>query len=280
VSWLLAGAVCDTLGWRTAFLVPGVFVLPVALAFFFLLRDSPDEVGLPVVRDDVRPRAAPRNDSVEITAASPGEESTGRLLAMTLSNPVLWILAFSSFVLNAIRYSFMNWSVQYMADFHGRSIRNSVYTALMIPLFGSLGAVSAGWASDRLFGRRRAPVCVLMLVGVAATCAAMTAVAPDDWATTTVLMGVAGFMIYGPDMLVSGVATVDLSYPKGASMATGLTMSLGALGAIFAGAGVGYLNDLTHGNWSVIFWTLAALSVIPAVLMAFIWNARPRAVRS
>lgn len=129
-----------------------------------------------------------------------------------------------------------------MAEFHGRSIQDSVLTAIMIPLAGSLGAVSAGWASDALFGRRRAPVCVVMLLGVAATCWAMTLVPQGDWLAATALLGLAGFMIYGPDVLVAGAATVDLSHPKAASIATGFAMCVGALGAIFSGAGVGYLK--------------------------------------
>ena len=92
----------------------------------------------------------------------------------------------------------------------------------------------------------------------------------------TVLLGLAGFMIYGPDMLMSGAATVDLSHPKAGSIATGLTMCLGALGAIFSGAGIGYLKDLGHGNWSLIFWVLAAMPLLPAALMTSIWNARPK----
>jgi OPA family sugar phosphate sensor protein UhpC-like MFS transporter len=189
---------------------------------------------------------------------------------------MLWILAVGFFVMNAVRYSFMNWSVQYMADFHRRSIKDSVLTAIMIPLVGALGALSAGWASDVIFGKRRAPVCFLMLLGVTATCTAMAYLPPGDWLAATVLLGVAGFMIYGPDVLIAGAATVDLSHPRAAAVATGFTMCLGALGAIFSGAGIGYLKDLGQGNWSLVFEVLAALSLIPALLIVSLWNARPK----
>jgi OPA family sugar phosphate sensor protein UhpC-like MFS transporter len=193
-----------------------------------------------------------------------------------LSNRIVWILAIGFFVMNSVRYSFMNWSVQYMADFHGRSIKNSALTAVVVPLVGSLGAVSAGWASDHLFGKRRAPVCVIMLLGLAGVCVLMTMIPKGAWIPATVMLGLAGFMIYGPDMLISGAATVDLSHPRAASIATGFTMSLGALGAIFSGAGIGYVVDLAHGNWSMVFWLLAAMPLVPALLMLSIWNARPK----
>ncbi len=279
LSWLLAGFLCDTLSWRAAFFVPGLFMVPMAVVFFLFLRDTPEEAGFPPVRDDGVAPTEPSPTNAGSTAASAGWESTGRILALTLSSRVLWILAAGFFVMNAVRYSFMNWSVQYMADFHGRSIKNSALTAIVLPLVGSLGAVSAGWASDTIFGKRRAPVCVLMLLGLSVVCAVMTFVPKGDWLSATVMLGLAGFMIYGPDMLMSGAATVDLSHPKAASIATGLTMCLGALGAIFSGAGVGYLKDLAHGNWSVVFWVLAGLPLLPAMLMATLWNARPKGVK-
>jgi len=118
-----------------------------------------------------------------------------------------------------------------------------------------------------------------MLLGLAVVCATMTAVPPGHWLAATVVLALAGFMIYGPDMLVSGAATVDLSHPRAAAVATGLTMSVGALGAIFSGAGIGLLKDFAHGNWSLVFWVLAALPLIPALLMLSLWNARPKPVK-
>jgi len=275
LSWLLAGVLCDAIGWRAAFVVPGLFLLPVALVFFLFLRDSPVEAGFPPVRDDVAPQPS-QPGTVHPPATGSGWGSTWQVLRLTLSSRVLWILALGFFVMNAVRYSFMNWSVQYMAEFHGRSIKNSVLTAIMIPLAGCLGAVSAGWASDVFFGKRRVPVCVVMLVGLAATCWAMTLVPQGGWGAATILLGLAGFLIYGPDVLIAGAATVDLSHPKAASIATGFTMCVGALGAIFSGAGIGYLKDLGHGNWSLVFQVLAAMPLIPAMLLVLIWNARPQ----
>ena len=275
LSWLLAGELCEKIGWRAAFLVPSLFLVPMALVFYLFLRNTPEEAGLGPVRDDVGVDASEAVESRGATV-SEGWGTTWRILAITLSNHIVWILAIGFFVMNSVRYSFMNWSVQYMADFHGRSIKNSALTAVVVPLVGSLGAVSAGWASDHLFGKRRAPVCVIMLLGLAGVCVLMTMIPKGAWIPATVMLGLAGFMIYGPDMLISGAATVDLSHPRAASIATGFTMSLGALGAIFSGAGIGYVVDLAHGNWSMVFWLLAAMPLVPALLMLSIWNARPK----
>jgi OPA family sugar phosphate sensor protein UhpC-like MFS transporter len=164
-----------------------------------------------------------------------------------------------------------------MADFQGRSVKNSAFTAIAIPLIGSLGAISSGWISDNWFGRRRAPVCALMLVGLAGACATFTFIPQGQWVWATLVLGLAGFMIYGPDMLMSGAATIDVSHPRAASMATGLTMTFGATGAIFSGAGIGWLKDAAQGNWNTVFWVLCGLSLLPAALMVSIWNARPKA---
>ncbi len=270
VSWLLAGSLCDALGWRAAFMVPGLVLVPMAIAFAAGIRNTPEDAGFPPVRDDtgheVHAEGAPQGARIP----------TSRILAMTFSNKTLWVLGLGYFCMNSVRYTFMNWTVQYMADFQGQSIKGSAFTAIAIPLIGSAGAVAAGWASDRIFGHRRAPVCAIMLFALAAVCALFTGIPAGSWIFATAMLGVAGFLIYGPDMLMSGAATVDVSHPRAASIATGFTMSLGATGAIFSGAGIGLLRDLARGDWALVFYVLAGLSVVSALLMVSIWNARPR----
>ena len=276
LSWLLAGALCEAVGWRAAFLVPGLYLLPVAVLVFLFLRDSPVEVGLAAVRDDVEPKALSDSYVTNRPGGDPRWSETFRALRLTFGSRVLWILSLSFLVMNSVRYSFMNWSVQYMTEFHDRSIPVSVLTAVVIPLAGCTGAISAGWISDVWFHRRRAPVCVLMMAGLAATSWGMTLVPAGHWLVATLLLAAAGFLIYGPDALIAGAATVDLSHPKAATIATGFAMCMGALGAIFSGAGIGYLKDLGQGNWTLVFRALAVMPLIPAVLLCLVWHVRPR----
>lgn len=276
VSWLLAGLLCDSaLGWRAAFWVPSLILLPVAAIFYAFLRDSPEEVGLPPIRDDIEQATQPTLQA-NVQTKYQGWHTTRHVLLVTLANPVLWVLGIGYFCMNSVRYTFMNWTVQYMAEFHGKSIKGSAFMAIAIPLIGSLGALAAGWASDTIFGKRRAPVCAIMLAALAVICPAFTLIPKGDWIIATALLGLAGFMIYGPDMLMSGAATIDVSHPKAASIATGLTMCLGATGAIFSGRGIGWLKDISGGQWQLVFWVLSGISLLSALLMVSIWNTRPK----
>ena len=279
LSWVLAGLLCNYVGWRAAFCVPGLILLPMTCVFFIYLRNSPEEAGLSPVRDDLAEPKVAKAGTGAPTAATGSWMSTWQILALTLSNRVLWVLALGYFCMNSVRYTFMNWSVQYMTDFQGRTIKGGAFTAVAIPLIGSLGAITAGWASDTLFGKRRAPVCAIMLMGLAVVCAGFSYIPQGHWLLATSILGVAGFLIYGPDMLMSGAATVDVSHPKAASIATGMTMCFGATGSIFSGAGVGWLKDYAKGNWSLVFWVLAGLSLASALLMVTIWNARPKGAK-
>jgi sugar phosphate permease len=47
VSWLLAGFLCDSLGWRAAFMVPGLILVPMAVIFALGLRNRPEDAGFP-----------------------------------------------------------------------------------------------------------------------------------------------------------------------------------------------------------------------------------------
>lgn len=289
LAWLLAGWLAGKYGWRATFYVPALIILPVAVLFAVGIRNEPEDAGFPPVREDL---AGGGGGETGPTTA-PAKLSASEVLRLTLTNRLLWILAIGFFCANAVRYSFMNWAVTYMKDFHHQDIKKSAFMSIALPLIGAVGAVSAGWISDNLFGKRRAPVCAVMLLGLSGVCVAFAFVPEGAWPIATAMLGLAGFLIYGPDMLMSGAATVDFSHPRAAAAATGFTMATGAAGTILSGAGIGWLKDVTPGfaksiegsmpgvsailnQWTLIFFVLAVMAAIAASLMISIWNAKPK----
>jgi OPA family glycerol-3-phosphate transporter-like MFS transporter len=174
-----------------------------ALIFGLLVRNRPEDAGLPPVVE------ATQADGTQATAVE--HLTAGQVLRMTLSNRVLWVLAVAFFCSNAVRYAFMNWSIQYISRFHGEPLGNSTFKAVALPLFGVVAAISAGWASDVFFQGRRAPLSAIMLFALSILCVGFAMVPRGQVTLAMALLGLAGFLIYGPDMLMSGAATVDFS---------------------------------------------------------------------
>lgn len=267
LSWILAGTMTQTYGWRYAFLIPSLILVPIAFSVYAFLRNKPEDVGLSPIKEN--------QETDNIEKAKPVQTlSTKDIIILTLKNRTLWVLGISYFCMNSVRYAFMNWAVQYMSEFHGSNIDTSAFKATALPLIGAFGAVTSGFLSDALFGGRRAPLCSIMLMGLAFVCYTFVKIPQGNEILGAGMLGLAGFLIYGPDMLMSGAATVDI-HPRASAAATGFTMSMGAFGAIFSGIGVGALRDHFQ-QWDYVFFTLSGLSVVSSLMMATIWNAKPR----
>lgn len=272
-AWLLAGYLCSEFGWRSSFWVPGLIMVPIALAYLLFMRNKPEDAGLPHIRDDEG--AVPASNAG--TGASEDDWTIWQIMRVTLTNKTLWILGMSYFCFNAVRYAFMYWTPSYFKMYHGVDIQKGAFLAVAFPLIGSLGQVFAGWVSDKLLGGRRAPVCTVMLVFLAGLCLLMIPFEPGATFMATVVVAAAGFMIYGPDAILTGAAAIDVAHPKAAASAAGFIMAMGNLGAsLYSGVGVGLILTMTGRNWTAVFISLAVLSIIAAGMAAILWNAKPK----
>ena len=90
---------------------------------------------------------------------------------------------------------------------------------------------------------------------------------------TAGLLFLVGFLIFGPDSLVSATAAVDFGTRKGASTASGLINGMGSIGAVAGGTIPGFFKD--SWGWEGIFTFLAVSVLIAGVLMIPKWNALP-----
>jgi sugar phosphate permease len=275
-SWALAffltGYYAQTLGgdWRAVFWVPAA-LFTVAGAFFFVLaRDAPEDVGLPtVVEDDQLP---------------PGARAHGRAfianVITTLKNPYLWVVAITFFLLDLNRYGFVNWLPAFL-DERGTAAHGGLMAHLgelvkrcIHPLAGSVGAIAAGWATDRFFGGRRAPVIALLLALLGIFSITFPYIDTAQSWLVILVVALIGFCTYGPHILMVGHAAQDFGRKSGAAGAAGFIDAFGYIGASLAGWGAGQLikshgYDLTF----IAFGSAALLAVIP---ISIIWKVGPR----
>src|SRR5262249_39545028 len=148
----------------------------------------------------------------------------------------------------------------------------------VIAIGAAAGSYLAGWATDRFFGSRRAPViCVLMaLLGVLAF--VYGAEAGHGTAATMILLVVIGFCIYGPQVLLVGTAPADLARRGTAAAAAGFVNFMGYMGASAGDVVTGQVLD--GWGWQVAIYVWAAWAFAAAVTAALLWNATAGKVES
>jgi sugar phosphate permease len=143
---------------------------------------------------------------------------------------------------------------------------------MILPLGGIVGMLAGGWSSERFFGGRRVPVIVIFLLMLGCLTLVYGRVAHWGSPWTEVTLGLIGFSIYGPQLLLVGTTPVDLARGGTFAAAAGFVNFLGYMGAALGDQLTGGLKDV-YKNWDapVYFWAACAFGA--AISAAFIWNA-------
>lgn len=252
VSWALAGLVVGLFGWRWAFWVPAMIVPFLAINWFLRMRAKAEDAGF---------------EPVEIARKSNGLQDT---IKSTLQNRGIWIVALGLFGLNVVRYGFLDWAPTYFFEVQKAAISLAAYKALIFPLAGSLGALSAGWISDKFFQSRRAPMAVLMLSILILAVWLFPQIPVTSWVLSLVVLAVIGFTTFGPHMMMVTALPMDLGTKEMASSSAGFIDGWGYIGAALTGVGTGFLLDNFGWDWAFYFWLSGA--IMAAILMAILWR--------
>jgi sugar phosphate permease len=237
----LAAALLTHWGWRSAFLVPAAFTAAVGVAVALLLKQ-------------------PSGQAVSARSGLWPEAASLRALA----SPLLWNLGAAYFCLKLIRYSLLFWLPFYLHRQLGYSEGAAPLMSLSFEVGGVVGAISAGALSDHFVGRR-GTVLVLMSLGLAgAFCLYNGVAAVGPWANFTA-MALVGFMLFGPDALVSSTAAQDLGGTAASGTTAGVINGVGSLGAIAQGATTAFVA--ARWGWPALFQVFIALAVLCALIL-------------
>jgi MFS transporter, OPA family, glycerol-3-phosphate transporter len=137
---------------------------------------------------------------------------------------------------------------------------------------GIFGAFAAGTISDWVFKSRRPPVAFIgyaLQIG----CLAIIWLSPGlSWIIGAFVVN--SFAISMVHSMLSGTASMDFGGRKAAATATGMFDGMQYIGGAAVGSGMGWL--LQNFGWGVWGPSMIGFSVIGAILMLRLWNARPK----
>jgi sugar phosphate permease len=244
VATALATRLLTLWGWRSAFLVPAAFTAAVGVVVLRFLVDGP--------------RA---NEAV---TGGRRRWWPARASLRALATPLVWNLGAAYFCLKLIRYSLLFWLPLYLHRQLGYSEASAGYLSISFEAGGVVGAVAAGTLSDRLIGRR-GPVLVAMSLGLAGALYLYSGVAGFGPVANFAAMALVGFMLFGPDALVSSTAAQDVGGMAAAGTAAGVINGVGSLGAIAQGATTSFVA--TRYGWPALFQVFIGLAVLCALIL-------------
>jgi OPA family glycerol-3-phosphate transporter-like MFS transporter len=256
--------------WRAAFWVPAGLFAIVGVVFFVFIRNTPEDVGLPPIESD---------DHSERGVTEKSHQTIAHNVVRTLRNPYVWTVALAFFLLDLNRYGFVNWLPDFLAE-SGKSIGiggfgfKEVMKRIIHPLAGSARAITAGWATDRFFKGRRAPVIALLLASLGILSIIFPYLDPSNAGLVILMIAAIGFCTYGPHILMVGHAAQDFGKKSGAAGAAGFIDGMGYIGASLAGWWAGGMIMKCGYKFTFVFFGAAA--ILGALLVSLIWKAGPR----
>ncbi len=250
------------LGIAGAFYGASVVFAAICVLFFFYGQDRPEDVGLPALVEEVpAPQTAPGAPGAG--SAAP-QRPTGQVLGLVVAMGLIY------FCFKFIRYALDSWAPMMLAEMFALSGPAAGHISTAFDWIGFMGVIVGGISSDRLFGSRRAPVIFLMSAGMCACTYGLWALGTSSLPVFAAFLGLVGFMLMGPDSLLSGTAAMEVSSKEFAVVASGIINGLGSIGPIVQEEVIGYLKG-AHGAGAVLA-LLVGVATVAVVGTGLLWG--------
>ena len=141
----------------------------------------------------------------------------------------------------------------------------------MFELGGFIGALVAGWGSDKLFNGNRGPMNLIFAAGILLSVGGLWLMPFASYVMQAACFFTTGFFVFGPQMLI-GMAAAECSHKEAAGAATGFVGLFAYLGASLSGWPLAQVMDIWH--WTGFFVVIAIAAGISALLLLPFLNAQ------
>lgn len=250
-------------GWRWCFFIPAMAVTIAGGILFILLRDTPTSVGLP----EIKVAGAVDSHNEDKTTA----EYKAFVSKHVFGNPTIWLISFANFFVYILRFAILDWGPTLLKEAKGFSLQNAGWIVAGFEMSGLAGMLLAGWLTDRVFRGRGTRTCLFCMIGATGAMFAFWKVPTQSPIVSAVLLGVAGFFIYGPQALI-GISAANLATKRAAATAAGLTGLFGYLSTVVSGWGLGLL--VQRAGWDVAIGALLAVGIAGTFMFVLTWRAK------
>jgi len=252
------------------FFIPAGLLVAWSLIDLILIKDSPDTAGFPRLETH---DASHGDHHIEV-------RSWVSVIKAVLSNRIILMIGVIEFTSGVLRDGVMKWYRLFVND-TGFGVENIQHNwGLYAAVTGIVGSFLAGWASDRFFHSRRAPVAGICQVLMALATIAMLGCLITG-AGQAITMGVSALVIMmaviGVHSIMSGTATADFGGRKGAATATGVADGFSKLGSSFQEFILGAV--ITKETWQ--YWPsfLLPFTLLGLFFAWKLWHELPAATR-
>lgn len=260
VSTSFAAYMLGRAGWRWSYFGSALVLLVIWAVVLLLHPNRPESVGLPPLGDEEE-NAAPTG-KVE---KAEGLGWTPDVIGSVLTMGVIY------FTIKFLRYALWSWAPFFLRQNFGLSGDRAGYLSTIFEFCGFFGVIASGVASDKLFHGHRAFIAFAMLAMMTLSFVLMATLGATSVVFFTVSMGLAGFMLFGPDALLSGVGAIDVGSKRGALAAAGIINGMGSIGPIFQEEIIGWMYKAFSHRLFPILAMLVCMAAAGTFVTFLLW---------
>ena len=262
VATSFAAYMLGKFGWRWSFFGASIVLLFIWTIVLFMHPNRPEDVGLKPLEDE--------DEDTKSTEKVSKEDEDKLAWSKDVWTTVI-TMGLIYFTIKFLRYALWSWIPFFFNKNFNMDVSDAGYLSTVFDMAGFAGVLFAGYASDKLFKGKRSLISAIMLSLMALAFMLMYFIGATSIMFFATSMGMAGFMLYGPDSLISGVGAIDVGSKRGALVAAGIINGTGSIGPIFQEEIIGWLYTKYDQDLTPILILLLFMAVLSAALTFYLW---------
>ena len=187
--------------------------------------------------------------------------------AQLLSNRDIRFISGVYFFLKMTRYTLLFWLPNYLVAAAGYRPYATSHVASYFELFGFLGPLATGYAVQRYFKNKLMAMGAGMLFALAFLCLLHPLLASSSAFALVLSIALMGILIHGADILISGMAVLEVVPARLHGRAAGLVNAVGSIGQALSPLLITVY--VSHLGWTSLFDLFVFFALVAGTLCAF-----------